>query len=99
EIVNAHSAEADIRATYEVLLAQIDKYKDVDYEDKKGVVSQPVKNDVEALHVFTNLNKPVDFAGRMVYNEDNIPCFNFGKHKGKPVVQVFDEEHSYYGWM
>lgn len=99
EIVNAHSAEADIRATYDVLLAQIEKYKDVNYEDKKGNISQPVTNDIEALHTFTNLNKPVDFAGRMVYNEDEVACFNFGKHKGKPVFQVFDEETSYYGWM
>lgn len=99
EIENAHSAEADIRATYEVLLSQIEKYEGVNYEDKKGVVSQPVVNDVEALHTFTNLNKPVDFAGRMVYNEDDVACFNFGKHKGKPVMQVFDEEPSYYGWM
>lgn len=99
EILNAHTAEADTRATYEVLLAQVEKYKNVDWEDKEGNVSQPVVNDVEGLHNFTNLNKPVDFAGRMVYNNDNIPCFNFGKHKGKTVVQVFEEEPSYYGWM
>lgn len=99
EIVNAHSAEADIRATYEVLLAQIEKYQGVDFEDKKGNISQPVVNDVDALHDFTNLNKPVDFAGRMVYNEDNIACFNFGKHKGKSVFDVFDQEPSYYAWM
>ncbi len=99
DIVNAHSAEADIRATYEVLLSQIEKYENLDWEDKKGNLSKPVKNDIEALHLFTNLNKPVDFAGRMVYNEDNEPSFNFGKHKGKIVFQVFDEEPSYYSWM
>ena len=99
DIINAHSAEADIKATYEVLLAQIAKYDGKDYEDKKGNLSQPIKNDVEALHAFTNLNKPVDFAGRMVFNEDNVPVFNFGKHKGKPVVNVFEEEPSYYSWM
>lgn len=99
DIINAHSAEADIRATYEVLLSQLDKYEGKDWEDKKGLISQPVQNDVEALHTFTNLNKPVDFAGRMVYNEINQPVFNFGKHKGKTVFQVFDEEPSYYSWM
>ena len=98
-IINAHSAEEDIKATYEVLLSQIEKYTDKDYEDRKGNVSQPVRNDVAALHDFTNLNKPVDFAGRMVYDEDNQPLFNFGKHKGKTVFQVFDEEPSYYAWM
>ncbi len=99
DIVNAHSAEADIRATYEVLLAQLSKYEGKEFEDKKGNVSKPVVNDVEGLHAFTNLNKPVDFAGRMVYNDDDVACFNFGKHKGKPVFQVFDEEPSYYAWM
>lgn len=99
DIINAHSAEADIKATYEVLLAQIEKYEGKDWESKKGEVSQPVQNDVDALHIFTNLNKPVDFAGRMVYNEDDQPVFNFGKHKGKTVFQVFEEEPSYYAWM
>lgn len=99
DIINAHSAEADIKATYEVLLAQIEKYEGKDWEDKKGNISQPVANDVAALHQFTNINKPVDFAGRMVFNEDDIACFNFGKHKGKTVFQVFDEEPSYYSWI
>ena len=99
DIINAHSAEADIKATYEVLLAQLDKYDGKDWESKKGEISQPVQNDVEALHTFTNLNKPVDFAGRMVYNDDNQPVYNFGKHKGKTVFQVFEEEPSYYSWM
>ncbi|WP_017258955.1 3'-5' exonuclease [Pedobacter arcticus] len=99
DIINAHSAEADIRATYEVLLAQLDKYEGKEFEDKKGNVSKPVVNDVEGLHAFTNLNKPVDFAGRMVFNDDDVACFNFGKHKGKPVTQVFEEEPSYYAWM
>ena len=99
DIVNAHSAEADITATYHVLLAQIERYKDTEFEDKQGNVSKPVQNSVEALHTFTNMNKPVDFAGRMVFNEDNEEIFNFGKHKGKTVEQVFDTEPSYYAWM
>jgi len=99
DIVNAHSAEADITATYHVLLAQIERYKDADFEDKQGNISKPVQNDVEALHLFTNMNKPVDFAGRMVFNEEGQETFNFGKHKGKTVEQVFDIEPSYYAWM
>ncbi|MXV52085.1 DNA polymerase III subunit epsilon [Pedobacter sp. HMF7647] len=98
-IENAHSAEADIKATYEVLLAQIERYKETPFEDKKGNISTPVQNDIDALHVFTNLNKPVDYAGRMVFNEDGIEVFNFGKHKGKCVEEVFDMEPSYYSWM
>lgn len=98
-IENAHSAEADIRATYEVLLAQIARYEGADWEDKKGKVSKPIQNDIEALHFFTNLSKPVDFAGRMVFTEEGIEVFNFGKHKGKCVEDIFNIEPSYYSWM
>ena len=99
DIINAHSAEADTRATMEVLLAQIEKYEDVEFIDKKGVSSKPIVNDIEALHKFTNLNSPVDFAGRMVYNDKGEELFNFGKHKGKRVEDVFNVEPSYYSWM
>ncbi|WP_419803519.1 exonuclease domain-containing protein [Mucilaginibacter sp.] len=99
DIVNAHSAEADTRATMEVLLSQLDKYEGVEWENKKGVKTVPVLNDVEALHQFTNLSKPVDFAGRMVFNEAGEETFNFGKHKGKRVEDVFQIEPSYYAWM
>lgn len=98
-IENAHSAEADIRATYEVLLSQLEKYQDAEWEDKKGNRSKPVQNDIDALHLFTNLSKPVDFAGRMVFDESGREIFNFGKHKGKCVEEVFNAEPSYYAWM
>lgn len=96
---NAHNAEADVRATYEVLKAQLKKYDGAVYEDKHGKQSVPVVNDVQALSEFTNMTKPVDFAGRIVYNEDGVEVINFGKHKGRPVTDVFDVEPSYYAWM
>jgi len=99
DIINAHSAEADTRATMEVLLAQIEKYENAEFEDKKGNRSKPIVNDIEALHKFTNLNSPVDFAGRMVYNDKGEELFNFGKQKGKRVEDVFNMEPSYYSWM
>ncbi|MFB9841747.1 exonuclease domain-containing protein [Mucilaginibacter ginsenosidivorans] len=99
QIINAHSAEADTRATMEVLLAQIEKYEGKDWEDKAGKISKPVVNDIEALHKFTNLNRPLDFAGRMVYNDKGEELFNFGKHKGKRVEDVFNAEPSYFSWM
>lgn len=99
QIINAHSAEADTRATMEVLLAQIAKYENTEFEDKKGIRTKPIVNDIEALHKFTNLNSPVDFAGRMVYNEQGEELFNFGKHRGKKVEEVFNIEPSYYSWM
>lgn len=98
-LVDAHSAGADVKATYEVLKAQLSKYENVAYENKHGEMSFPVINDVAALHDFTNLTKPVDFAGRLVYGEDNEVLINFGKHKGKKVFEVFEKEPSYYAWM
>ncbi|WP_295667997.1 3'-5' exonuclease [uncultured Mucilaginibacter sp.] len=98
-IINAHSAEADTRATMEVLIAQVARYENTEWEDKKGSKQVPVINDIEALHKFTNLNRPVDFAGRMVFNDDGEEIFNFGKHKGKTVEEVFRIEPSYYSWM
>jgi DNA polymerase-3 subunit epsilon len=89
ELEDAHTAEADTQATYEVLLGQLARYE--------GTLA----NDVEKIYEFTG--KPganlVDFAGRMVLNEDNVPVFNFGKHKGKPVVEVLRKEPGYYEWM
>lgn len=96
---NAHNAEADVRATYEVLLSQLARYEDVEWEDKAGNVSKPVVNNVEALHNFTNLSRPVDFAGRMVFDEHGQELFNFGKHKGRTVESVFEQEPSYFQWM
>lgn len=86
EIEKAHSAEADITATYEVLEAQLEKYPDL-------------KNDVDFLSEFSSNNNVVDFAGRIIYNEKREEVFNFGKHKGKTVMQVFKDEPSYYDWM
>ncbi|WP_025143492.1 3'-5' exonuclease [Pedobacter jeongneungensis] len=99
DLINAHAAEADVIATYKVLLGQLEMYKETEFESKQGVKSIPVVNDVDALHIFTNINKPVDFAGRLVYNDNDEVCFNFGKHKGKTTHQVFSVEPSYYAWM
>jgi DNA polymerase III subunit epsilon len=99
DIINAHSAEADTRATMEVLLAQVERYANTEFEDKKGVKTIPVTGDVAELHKFTNMTRPVDFAGRMVFNDAGEECFNFGKHKGKRVEDVFKAEPSYYAWM
>lgn len=88
---DAHSADADIRATYEVLQAQLDKYKD----DEKD----PLQNDVTWLQEYTRMNRNVDPMGTFVYDDQNRPCFNFGKHKGSPVTEVLAKEPTYYTWM
>lgn len=99
ELVNAHSAMADTKATYEVLKAQLDRYKDVEFEDNKGVKSKPVVNDIDKLSEFSSYDKNVDFVGRIVYNDKGVECFNFGKNKGVPVEKVLQEQPGYFGWI
>ena len=83
---DAHSAEADTRATYHILQAQLDKYPDL-------------KNDTTYLAEFSSHNKNVDFAGRIVYDDNGKEIFNFGKYKGQLVEEVFQKDSGYYGWM
>ncbi|HRD39334.1 MAG TPA: hypothetical protein PLC65_11930, partial [Bacteroidia bacterium] len=98
-IENAHSAEADIKATYEVFLAQLKKYENTEVADAKGNLVKPVKNDMQALSELTAKTKNVDLAGRIIFNDAGVEVFAFGKHKDKPVVEVFEKEPSYYSWM
>jgi len=86
ELTNAHSAEADTRATYEILQAQLDRYSNLE-------------NDIGKLAEFSAHTRNVDFAGRIVFNEDDVEVFNFGKYKGKPVSEVLEKDPGYYGWM
>ena len=87
DLENAHSAEADTLATYEVLMAQLDRYQG------------ELKNDIDFLSDFSSRSQFVDYAGRIVYDDKGIEVFNFGKHKGRSVAEVFREEPSYYSWM
>lgn len=86
ELENAHSAEADIKATYEVLLAQIDRYPDL-------------QNNIQYLAEFSTQKTFADLMGRIIYNDKNEEVFNFGKHAQKTVESVFEAEPSYYDWM
>lgn len=99
DIVNAHSAEADTRATYEVLLSQLQRYDGVEYVDRDGKISTPIVNDVRLLHDFSSQNRNADLVGQIIYNDKNQEVFNFGKHKGKSVEEIFNNESSYYDWM
>ena len=99
EHLGAHGAEADVRATYDVLMAQLERYKDVELTDKEGKTYIPVVNDIKALSAFSTNKDWVDFAGRMVYDKEGKELFNFGKHKGKRVEDVFKAEPSYYDWI
>ncbi|HLW15030.1 MAG TPA: 3'-5' exonuclease [Flavobacteriaceae bacterium] len=83
---NAHSAEADTLATYEVLKAQLGRYDDLE-------------NDVNFLAQYSKHKEFVDFAGYIAYNEEGEEVFSFGKHRGKRVVDVLEQEPGYFGWL
>jgi DNA polymerase-3 subunit epsilon len=96
---DAHTANADTRATLEVLKAQLDCYNGAEYEDMDGNKSTPIVNDVKKLSEFTKINNWADLVGHIYYNDKCVECFNFGKHKGEAVEDVFEKEPSYYAWM
>lgn len=86
DLENAHSAQADTMATYEVLQAQLDRYPDL-------------QNDIAFLADYTRQINSADYAGRIGFDKDGYEIFNFGKHKGRRVEVVFREEPNYYSWM
>jgi DNA polymerase-3 subunit epsilon len=86
DLSQAHSAEADTRATYEVLQAQLDRYPNLE-------------NDMGKLAEFSAHTRNVDFAGRIVYDENDVEVFNFGKYKGQAVTRVLEKDPGYFGWM
>ncbi len=87
ELENAHAAEADTIATYEVLKSQLDRYPET------------LKNNVDFLSNFSERQKSVDYAGRLTYNENKEAVINFGKHKGKTAKEVYLNEPSYFSWI
>lgn len=86
ELVNAHAAAADTLATYEVLLAQIEKYPELE-------------NNISALSEFSTRKKSLDFAGFIIEDKNGEAIFSFGKHKFKKVAQVLEDEPGYYSWI
>ncbi len=86
DLTDAHSAAADTQATYEVLLSQLDRYPDLE-------------NNVKKLAEFSTHRRFADFAGFLGYDEDGEETFAFGKHKGKKVLDVLDNEPGYFGWI
>ncbi|MBR5700521.1 MAG: 3'-5' exonuclease [Bacteroidales bacterium] len=91
---NAHSAEADTKATYEVLKAQLDRYKEASKYQQ-----EVLKNDVEALSKIGGRARTVDFAGRLYLNDDGEPTISFGKHKGRTARDIWENEPSYFDWI
>lgn len=83
---NAHSAQADTNATYEILKSQLDRYPELE-------------NNIKMLSEFTTRKQAVDFAGFIVLNDKNEEIFTFGKHKGRKVEDILEEEPGYFGWV
>ncbi len=86
ELDNAHSAKADTEATWEIIQSQLEKYPNLE-------------PNIEYLHKFSGQSNLVDLAGRMIYNDKQEVVFNFGKHRGKRVLDVFKTDFGYYDWM
>ena len=86
ELTDAHTAIADANATLDVLLAQLDRYSELE-------------PNVDFLNHFSTRKKTADFAGFLIYNKDDEICFGFGKHKGKKVNEILKEEPGYFGWI
>jgi len=86
ELTDAHSAEADIKATSEIFFAQLERYEELE-------------KDMDFLHNFSRRNKNIDIAGRISENAEGEAVFNFGKHKGESVKAVFKANPGYYSWM
>ena len=89
ELENAHAAEADTLATYEVLKSQLDKYQG----------DPRIENNITKLAKFSVKQRTVDYAGRIVLNDKDEPCISFGKHKGKTTREVYFSEPSYFAWI
>ncbi|HMC01356.1 MAG TPA: 3'-5' exonuclease [Flavobacteriaceae bacterium] len=86
DLDNAHSAEADTKATFEVLKAQVEKYDELE-------------NNSKFLAEFSSRKKFADFAGFITYNKKGEECFSFGKHKNKTVLEILEKEPGYFGWL
>ena len=98
ELSDSHTAEADTEASMEIFTRQLEMYDGQDVTDTTGKKVGEIRNDVEVLGKMIAADM-VDLAGRMIKNEKGEDIFNFGKHKGKRVTQVLQQEPAYYDWM
>lgn len=100
ELTDAHDAMADVKATIQVLKGQLAMYKNTDFTDADGnITEKPVRNDINALADFTNTDGMLDVTQRLKINIKGEVVFNFGKYIGQPVKDVFKQERNYYSWI
>lgn len=96
---DAHEAMPDAEATLEILLAQLDRYRDHTVLDSRGVTVGPLPQNMEDLSEFCRQHRFADLAGRFIYDDEEEVVFHFGQHKGRRVKDVLLENPGYYGWM
>ena len=100
ELVDAHDALADVRATVEVLRGQITMYQGVDHEDGDGFITkEQIKNDMNAIYEFTSDKRHVDFTNRLKRTEEGDVIFNFGKYMNHRVKDVIKKDRNYFHWI
>jgi DNA polymerase-3 subunit epsilon len=99
ELEGAHEALPDTLATLEVFLAQLERYKDHTVLDSRGETVGPVPSDMAELATFCQMRNNADLMGRLVYDDDGVVVFNFGKYMGQPVKEVLAKDPGYFGWM
>jgi DNA polymerase III subunit epsilon len=99
ELEGAHEAYPDTAATLEILMSQLEKYSNVTISDSRGETVGPVPSDMDALHDFCQRTRNADLAGRLIYNDEGVIVFNFGKNKGVAVKELLEHDPGYFGWM
>ncbi|MBT8219117.1 MAG: 3'-5' exonuclease [Bacteroidia bacterium] len=100
EIINAHDALSDVKATVDVLKGQLDRYTDMPDKIVEGeTLVQGIKNDMRFLHEFTTDSRMIDGTQRLKYNKNGIIVFNFGKYAEKPVAETLFKDRQYFNWM
>ena len=100
DMVDAHDALADVKATVDVFKGQLKKYENQDLIDEEGnKVESPIKNNMQVIHEFTNDLKTIDATQRLKYNNEGEVVFNFGKYVGQAVAPVLAKDKQYYHWI
>lgn len=100
DLVGAHDALADVRATVDVLKGQLKKYQGVDIEDGEGnLIPEPVRNDMNAIHNFVNDLRYLEPTQKMKLNADGVAVFCFGKYTNAPVGQTLAKDPNYFNWI
>ena len=100
DIENAHDAMADVQATIDVFKGQLERYKDTNFEDSDGnEIIRPIRNDMKAIHEFTNDLRFVDATQKLRYDENGVVVFNFGKYNNQPAAPALHKDRQYYHWI